>query len=59
MILKVLFGCYIVLGSTIKGVLQELRVLHVTSSSSGRYRPKLEVGLEAAIGRQQPFVTGC
>lgn len=44
-ILKVLFGCCDVLNSTLKEVLQELRVLHVSSSRSGRYRPKLEVGL--------------
>ena len=45
MILKILFCCYIVLSGTPREVLQELRVLHVTSSRNGRYRPKLEVGL--------------
>ena len=45
MILKGLYGCSIVRSSTLRGVLQELRVLHVTFSRNDRCRPKLEVGL--------------
>lgn len=53
MILKSLYGCHIVRRSTLREVLQELRVLHVTSSRNDRYRPKLEVGL-----RQQSAMSG-
>ena len=42
---KSLYDCYIVWSSNLREVLQELRVLHVTSSRNDRYRPKLEVGL--------------
>ena len=52
-ILKGLYNCNIVLNSTLRDVLQELRVLHVTSSRNDRCRPKLDVGL-----RQQSAQSG-
>ena len=55
MILKVLFGCYIVVGRTLEEVLQKLRVLHVTSSRNGRYRPQTCSRPEAAIGHKHSF----
>ena len=44
MILKILYGCFIVRSSAFREVLQELQVLHVTSSWNHRYRPKFKVG---------------
>ena len=43
MILKILYDCYIVWSSPLREVLQELRVLHVTSSGMIAIDPSLKL----------------